>query len=135
MRRVHLVVGLAAIVAFVASGQYMDLRHGHLRGMADGPRLLFRSAHIYLLFAALLNTALGLYAEPAPRGWRRAVQWAGSALVAAAPALLALAFLREPWLADLERPYARPAIYGSLAGVLLHLASRFGLAREAGRAG
>jgi hypothetical protein len=94
MRRVHLAVGLAALAAFAASGRYMDLRHGHLRGMADGPRLLFRSAHIHLLFAALLNTALGLYAEAAPQGWRRTLQYTGSALVATAPALLALAFLR-----------------------------------------
>jgi hypothetical protein len=61
MRRLHLVTGLVSVAAFLASGLYMHLRYDHLRGMDDVLRLLFRSTHIYLLFAALLNLALGLY--------------------------------------------------------------------------
>src|SRR5581483_10072632 len=102
---------------------YMDRAHDHLRGLDGATRLLFRSTHIYLLFAALLNLALGLYLAP-PRGrWRLALQRAGSVLVLAAPWLLGAGFLTEPWLTGLDRPYSRPAIYGSLAGMLLLLAS------------
>ena len=51
MRRFHLGAGLLGVLAFLATGQY----HEHLRGMDDAQRLLFRSAHIYLLLASLLN--------------------------------------------------------------------------------
>ena len=61
LRRIHLVVGLAGVVLFLGTGQYMDRVHDHLRGMEDVRRMLFRSAHIYLLWSSLLNLALGLY--------------------------------------------------------------------------
>lgn len=123
MRRLHLVVGLVALAAFVLTGQYMDRVHGHLEAMADAPRMLFRSAHIYLLFAALLNLLLGAYVTPAPRGWPRTLQLSASAVLAATPMLFLAAFATEPWLAGLERPWARPAIYLSLAAVLGHVAA------------
>ena len=121
MRRLHLLVGLLGLAAFLASGQYMALAHDHLSGMDDARRLLFRSRHIYLLYAALLNLALGLSLPEGPAGWRRWLRRAGSVLILAAPPLLAAGFLTEPWLKGLDRPYSRPAIYGSLAGVVLHL--------------
>ncbi len=123
MRRLHLATGLLGLAAFVASGQYMDRAHDHLRGLDGTTRMLFRSTHIYLLFASLLNVALGMYLAPPAGQWRPWVQRAGSALVLAAPWLLAAGFLTEPWLSGLERPYSRPAIYGSLAGILLHVLS------------
>src|SRR5947207_9880237 len=100
-------------VAFLATAQYMDRAHDHLRGLDDARRLLFRSTHIYLLFAALLNTALGLYLPPAPAGWRRWVRTLGSLLILAAPPLAVAGFFTEPWLSGLDRPYTRPAAYGS----------------------
>src|SRR5262249_3453847 len=90
VRGVHLAVGLVGLVGFLATGQYMDLAHDHLRGMDDARRLLFRSTHIYLLFGSLLNLALGLYAAPSA-GWRRWVRGVGSLLVLAAPGLAAAA--------------------------------------------
>jgi hypothetical protein len=121
----HLVVGVTGLAAFVASGQYMDLGYNHLRGLDDTRRMLFRSTHIYLLFAALLNLALGLYLVAEPPGWRRWLQRVGSSLVALAPLLLAAGFLTEPWLSGLERPYSSPAVYASLAGLLLHAGGRW----------
>jgi hypothetical protein len=115
-----LTVGVAGVVGFLATGQYMDRVHDHLRGMSDARRLLFRSTHIYLLFGSLVNLALGLYLRPA-LGWRRWVRAVGSALVLATPFLAAVGFFTEPWLSDLERPYSRPAVYGCFAGMLLHL--------------
>jgi hypothetical protein len=123
MRRLHLAVGLVGLLAFLASGQYMDRRYDHLQGLDDTTRMLFRSTHIYLLFASLLNLAMGLYLAPAA-GWRRRLQWLGSALLLAAPALLAVAFLTEPWLTGLARPYTSPAVYASVGGMLLHLLGR-----------
>jgi hypothetical protein len=121
-RRVHLILGIAGVVAFLASGQYMHHRWDHLSGMADRPRLLFRSAHIYLLFSSLLNLLLGIYWTRGRTGVRRGLQAVGSVLLAIGPVLFILAFLREPWLDDLARPFARWGIYGSAAGVVLQLA-------------
>lgn len=120
MRWLHLVVGVVGVVGFLATGQYMDKVHDHLRGMDDARRLLFRSTHLYLLFGALVNLALGLYLRPV-RGWRRWVRAAGSVLVLTTPFLATAGFFSEPWLSDLERPYTRPAAYGCLAGMVLHL--------------
>jgi hypothetical protein len=120
MRWLHLAVGVAGVIGFLGTGQYMDRVYEHLRGMDDARRLLFRSTHLYLLFGSLVNLALGLYVKPAG-GWRRWVRPVGSALVLATPALAAAAFFTEPWLPELERPYTRPAAYGCLAGMLIHL--------------
>jgi hypothetical protein len=125
MRRLHLVVGLAGVAVFLATGQYMDRAHDHFRDMDDTRRLLFRSTHIYLLLASLLNLSLGLYLSDAGPGWRRWAQRAGSALVLLAPPLLVAGFATEPWLSGLDRPYSRPALYGALAGMVLHLGSRW----------
>ncbi len=85
MKRLHLVVGLLAFAAFLASGQYMYRRYDQLRGFDHATRLLFRSTHIYLLLTGLLNVALGLYLEPAPPGWRRWLQRLGSLFLVASP--------------------------------------------------
>jgi hypothetical protein len=121
MRRLHLIIGLVFLIGFLASGQYMARWHNQLHDLNDATRLLFRSTHIYLLFASLLNLALGLYLPEGPAGWRRWLRWAGSLLILAAPPLLVAGFLTEPWLSGLDRPYSKPAIYGSLAGMMLHL--------------
>ena len=132
--KAHLSLGAAALILFVGTGAWMHFRYEHLRGMTDATRLLFRSTHIYLLFAALLNLAIGLNVRSVPRGWARAAQQAGSALLLATPLLFLAGFMSEPWLGDLQRPWSRPGIYASLAGVLLHLIAR-GTAGESQRRG
>ena len=49
-------------------------------------------------------------------GWRRTIGLIGSLLLWSGPPLLMLAWYREPWLSEFARPFARPAIYGALAG-------------------
>ena len=120
MRQLHLAIGIVGVVGFLATGQYMDRAHDHLHGMDDARRLLFRSTHIYLLLTALVNLALGLNLRPA-RGWRHWVRQAGSLLVLGSPFLAAAGFFIEPWLTNLDRPYTRPAVYGCLTGMVLHL--------------
>ncbi|MFO0946910.1 MAG: hypothetical protein U1D30_13355 [Planctomycetota bacterium] len=119
-RRAHLVVGIFGIVAFLATGQYMDRYHGHLRGYDDGTRMLFRSAHIYLLLAAIINTMTGIYIRQARLSWRRLCQVIGSAALLAGPPLFLIAFCTEPHLDALDRPWSRAAVYLAFAGVLCH---------------
>jgi hypothetical protein len=120
LRRLHLAVGIVGVIGFVATGQYMDKVHDHLRGMDDARRLLFRSTHLYLLFGSLPNLSLGLYLRPT-RGWRQWVRRVGSGLILVSPFLAAVGFFTEPWLSGLERPWSRPTAYGCFAGMLLHL--------------
>ena len=126
MKRIHAVVGIVGLMAFIATGQYMDRVHDHLRQTPDVTRLLFRSTHIYLLLASIINLALGLYLSVSPIPWRRGMQRIGSLLLLAGPPLLLAGFSTEPWLSDLARPYTRPAIYGALAGIHFHLVANLG---------
>lgn len=122
----HRWLGVAGVVVFVLSGQYMDIVWNHLRDMPDGPRLAFRSIHIYLLFAALLNVSVGSYFAPRAAFGPRLGQLVGSALLLFALALMGAAFWLEAPPGGLERPLARLGIESSLAGALLHLtAGRF----------
>ena len=92
----------------------------HLVGMADGPRALYRSGHIYILFSALLHALIGVYFLPARSLPGRLVQMAGSALLFASLGLFLYGFFVETPIGAIERPMIRNAIVWSLAGVLLH---------------
>lgn len=120
LRVMHLVVGFAGLVAFLASGVYMAWVHAGLQGMAEGPRLFFRSAHIYLLSGALLNLLLGCYLARLERGLLRHVQSLGSLLILAGPFMLCGSFFFEQHNPELERPVGQLAIFLALGGVALH---------------
>jgi len=129
----HVVFGLLVVVTFVLTGQYMDRLHEHLRGMADGQRMLYRSRHIYILLAGLLNLGLGTYLQLRPARWQRVLQLLGSVLIVAATCMLVAAFFREPPLADLQHtPLSYYGLHAILAGTLLHLLSGFGRPSGAG---
>ena len=126
MKRIHLIAGLVVVATFLLTGQY--LRHcfpskESLRELTDGVRLLFRSRHIYILCAGLLNLALGLYFENRTARWRRAVQFAGSALLLVAPVLLFAAFVVEPARSDLDTPLSHFGLYALFGGTMLHAVS------------
>ena len=129
-QRLHLLTGIGGLLAFLLTGQYMDRWLNHLNGMADGPRALYRSAHIYILFSALLNLLLGTYFVPVQGRLGRALQLLGSVLLVAAPVLLLYGFIVETPLAVVERPVIRNGIYCGLGGVLTQ-----GLAVLCNRAG
>ena len=121
LQRLHLWIGVATLIVFLLTGQYMDRYLRHLVGMEDGPRMLYRSAHIYLLWSGLLNASFGLYPSMSVPGWRNGLRKMGSALVLVAPPLLLIAFFVEPRLSDFWRPYSRSANYLATLGVLMCL--------------
>jgi hypothetical protein len=86
MKRFHLIFGLAVVIVFLLTGQYMEYVHN--RQLPDGTRVLYRSRHIYLLLAGLINLVIGTYFVPRAPSWRRTIQIAGSTLIGLAPGLL-----------------------------------------------
>lgn len=92
--------------------------------LSDSVRLMFRSRHIYILAAALVNLMLGLYLQQHSHGWRRAVQTIGSAFVIASPALLILAFAIEPQRGFQKEMHASATgLYTLFLGCFAHLIS------------
>lgn len=108
---------------FVLTGQYMDRVLHHLQGMPDGPRMLYRSRHIYILLTALLHLGIGSYIQYQADTLRRMLQWFGSMLITIAALLFLVAFFYEPSLSGLYAPVTKKGIYLIAVGVLLHLLS------------
>jgi len=121
MKKLHLIYGLAMVVLFLLTGQYMEYVHN--RQLPDGARLLYRSRHIYLLLNALINISLGLYVQYSAGGWRRTLQIIGSVLIIVAPVFLLSGFFYEPPRGVEHTEIAPYGIFASAIGVTLHLIS------------
>jgi len=126
MKRFHLIFGLLALLAFLLTGKYMDYYLGHLHGMPDGPRMLYRTRHIFILLAALLNLGIGTYFRPRALGERRIMQLVGSVFIVLATLLFVVGFFHEPKLTGLYTPLSHWGMYAILAGTFLHLLSGLG---------
>jgi len=101
----------------------MDYLEVRTNALGETARVMFRSRHIYLLLAGLVNLGLGAYFSYRERGWRRVLQLVGSALVVVAPVLMAAAFFAEPVEPGLKRHFTLPAVVILSAGTLLHALS------------
>jgi hypothetical protein len=123
MKRLHLWIGALTLLAFLLSGQYMDYLEVRTNALGETARVMFRSRHIYLLLAGLVNLGLGAYFSYRGRGWRRGLQLLGSAFVIIAPALMSAAFFTEPVGPGLKRHFTLPAIVILSIGTLLHALS------------
>ena len=123
MKRLHLVVGLFVVVAFLLTGQFMDHHHPKMSDLDDGTRMMFRSRHIYLLLAGLVNLGIGMYFSYRTGRWQKLLQAIGSTLIIIAPFLSIAAFFYEPTIQGLQRTFSLPAIVALLAGTLFHLIS------------
>lgn len=123
MKLLHQITGILVVVIFLLTGQYLDFYYPHMEGVSDGVRMMFRSRHIYVLLAGLLNIGIGVYFSYHQKRWRKILQLTGSSLVLVAPLLLIAAFFYEPTLGNLQRPLTLPAIVALLSGTLCHLLS------------
>lgn len=123
MKTFHLIFGFAVVIAFLLTGQYMDKYHNHLEGMGDGVRLLYRTRHIFILLAGLLNLGVGAYFTYRARLWQRVLQVLGSSLIVLASVLFVVAFFYEPGLRDLHTPLSHWGTYTILAGTIFHVFS------------
>lgn len=130
LRRVHLVIGLAAILAFLLSGQLLGHHHPRMEQLSPEMRMMYVSRHIYLLAGALVNVVLGLYLHLQAFAWRRALQVIGSILILASVLLLSLAFLAEPPLGIAGRGWrSLIGMVALFAGVMTHLVASAGARR------
>lgn len=132
MKRFHLIFGVVVVLVFLLTGQYMDKFLHHLAGMPDGPRMLYRTRHIYILLSGLLNLGIGTYFNYGVTRWRRILQFLGSGLIVVATALFIAGFFSEPKLAGLETPWSGQGIYLIAYGTLLHLFSGLGQRNSGG---
>lgn len=123
MKRFHIIFGLIVFVVFLLTGQYMDRYHQHLMYMADGPRMLYRTRHIFILMSGLLHVGIGDYFKYRLQTWQRVLQILGSLFITIAPVLFTVAFFREPHMQNLETPLSLPGMILIAVGALLHLVS------------
>lgn len=123
MKRFHIIFGLIVFVVFLLTGQYMDRYHQHLMYMPDGPRMLYRSRHIFILMSGLLHVGIGSYFKYRLQPWRRVLQIIGSLLITIATVVFTIAFFYEPRLPELQNPLSLVAAITIAVGVLLHLIS------------
>jgi hypothetical protein len=123
MRKLHLAFGIFVLIAFLLTGQYMDKYYNHMVGVPDGIRLLYRTRHIFILFAGLLNLGIAAYFTYQLESGRRSLQFIGSAFIFIASILFIAAFFYEPGLSNLRTPLSHWGAYTIVAGVVLHLLS------------
>ena len=131
LRTAHLVVGAIAVGAFLVTGLVMYGHEPPLSSLDWGDRLLFRSRHIYILAAGLVNLALGLrYALP-EGARRRGAAIAGSLLALASTVLLFFAFFAEPMAGRGPGLLSAYGLYALFGGVMLQSAANLRRARRA----
>jgi len=123
MKRFHLIFGLTVLVVFLLTGQYMDRYHNHLEFMADGPRMLYRSRHIFILMSGLVHLGIGTYFSSRPSATRRTLQLIGSILITGATVVFTIAFFHEPRLEGLQNHLTLPGTIMIAVGTLLHFFS------------
>ena len=122
MRRIHLIVGLLATLAFVLSGQAMHFHEPKLGSLPGDVHLMYVSRHIYLAGASMVNVCLGLYLKEQCASWRKLSQRLGSVFVLFSPFFLLLAFLHEPSLGMAGRSWrTQIGVIPMIFGVGMHL--------------
>ena len=123
LNQLHKTVGIITVVIFAGTGILMRFHYSRLYEVNLLVRMMFRSIHIYILLAGLLNIAIGIYMVLASETWKRKTQLFGSFCLLLAPAVLIGAFFYEPPLASLERHVTQAGIILLLVGTLSHLAA------------
>jgi hypothetical protein len=124
MRTVHRGIGVATIAAFIVTGIYLKLRGPDLFETNEMVRFVYRANHVYILFAGLLNVAVGAYLCLHAKRWRRNLQLAGSIMLLIVPVILVLAFMHEPGHTSPQRPLTSAGVMLLFLGILCHVPGR-----------
>lgn len=124
-KRIHFWVGTIGVIIFLMTGQYMYHWYSHLEGLDDGPRMIFRSAHIYFLLTSVINLIVGFYLTPSALRHRKFMQVGISILIILAPVLVLIGFFIEPHLKELSRPYSMLGMYALFAVAIVIIVIEF----------
>jgi hypothetical protein len=112
---VHRYYGLIIIGVFLGTGQFMRHHHPPMSDLTDTVRVLFRSAHIYLLMSGLVNFAFGTAGDRK----ETIVSHIGSVFLLIAPMLIFIGFCLESPRTVIDRPITAWGIYLVYAGSLI----------------
>ena len=133
MGLLHKVAGIVTVLVFLGTGAYMRLNGPGLFQSDPTVRMMFRSNHIYILMAGLINIGIGSYLVLSRRRSRRILQLIGSSFLLVAPVLLICAFFSEPSGKRFERHLTLSAMILLLTGTVFHLLSTVRSSREVER--
>ena len=92
-----------------------------------GTRMMYRSAHVYLLLTALTNLVMGAYLERHDRIVMRIIQFVGSIMLLLSPLGFLVAFFVEPAPERLDRPITLISVVFAILGVSLLTFGRISL--------
>ena len=112
-RRVHWITGIATLMVFLLSGAYMRWIR-EVPQLDDVTRAVYRSRHLFILLAAVLNLALAM----PPSAKQRTAQVV-SALALASPVLFVTAFAVEPAQGIHGAPFSQIALYLLFAAAVI----------------
>ena len=119
MRRLHLVVGFTFAAVFAATGAYMRVGFPELHGGDNVVRMMYRSAHVYILLGALLNLGVASHMPPpTPRCLGRRI---ASITILLVPMVFTAAFFLEPHPERFERIITQAGLALAAGGTLGHV--------------
>lgn len=123
MARLHRLAGLGFVLVFIATGVWLRFRGQDVIDQDDAIRFSLRANHVYILFAGLVNIAVGLNPPDPPVPWRRRLQLVGSAVLLMAPLLL-VAFIVEGPQARAHRPLTSIGVILMFLAVMCQIPAR-----------
>jgi hypothetical protein len=118
---IHKVVGWTTMAAFLATGLFLRLGYPGVAAPDLAHRVFFRSHHLYLLGASLVELVVGAHLASDPRSSSPLLGRAASTLLVAAPPLLLLGFASEHGAPALRGPATSLGFLALLCGTFLHL--------------
>jgi len=121
----HVIIGILFIIMFVATGLYLKTLFPESNENYDAVRMMYRSSHIYLLLAALVNISFAIYFISFHNKIARNIQRIGSVLVLIAPIALLVAFIYEPVNQSFDRDITFYGILFILTGCVLHGVAKY----------
>ena len=124
MKSVHLISGIITLVIFALTGQYMAQVIGLPETEFNAQKMMYRASHIYLLWAGLINTCLGVYWRPLALR-NPFIQLASSWLLVTCQPVLLLAFFTEPGVEDQDRLLTLAGCIMALTGTGLAVLAAF----------
>lgn len=128
LAHVHLWIGITSLIVFVLQGAYMALGLSFLHDVPDGPRMLYRSAHLYLFLTGAINIALGTQTHLG--GQADKLTLISSVLIMVAPAMMLISFFTESHAADLNRPLSAVGLQLVFAAVSVRALKALGWGKK-----